>query len=218
VSRKRQPNCGKCGLAKTLDNKGRLVCRPCGKLYVRKRYLRTHPNAGKSRVYQTGSRKSIETLIAELQKALTDGSLACLSWNPLLEQTNAPRREQLDPYLKLRCAVLLQAIEDLSEYYDDPVHGPEIKSWWFSGTYWDSFRVSAWESDCDGDGVESPLKSLRESYELFFKHDAKDDDGIFSLRCLCEMLGLDFKKVRHYAALSLGDRALGARLVRAAAK
>jgi len=127
-------------------------------------------------------------------------------------RNNAPKptlearaRSDNDPQLQLRAHILLQAVEDLTT---DPKDA-ELKNWFFAGRYWNSFRVAAWESDHDGDGIESPLKCLREAHDFWFE---AESDGVFSLEGLCDALGLDLNRVRLTVAGALGGKRLRMKL------
>ena len=127
-------------------------------------------------------------------------------------RNNAPKptlevraRSDNDPQLQLRAHILLQAVEDLTT---DP-NDAELKNWFFAGRYWNSFRVAAWESDHDGDGIESPLKCLREAHDFWFE---AESDGVFSLEGLCGSLGLDLNRVRLTVAGALGGKRLRMKL------
>ncbi len=210
------------------------ACRLCLAIYA-KDYARLHRKSRKRSTFTLGYRKSelklkpitgigyrsegpiaerggasvdtsgLRDLIHELtyRLGLNDGDYVHPAGrNNLPKPTKQARaRSDDDPYLKLRAVTLLQALEDFARNPNDA----ELRSFFFSGIYWNCFRIAQFESPDDGDGVESPMKSIRAAYDFWFEDEG---DGPLSLANLCDSLGLSVKAVRMRLAQALGGKDL----------
>jgi len=155
---------------------------------------------------------ALQSLIRHIANYLGCGDYIHSTGRANLPRASLPARARADddPYLKLRAAILFEALE---KFADDP-NDAELRSFFFSGRYWNCFRVAQFESPDDGDGVESPLKYLRESYSLWFEDEG---DGPLSLENLCYPLGLNLRTVRMRLAQALGGKDLRHRIAFATA-